>query len=282
MRKIILFILLTFLLGSLLVFSGCISDDYDMAIKKANDQDYEEAIEMFIDLGDYKDSEEQLTNTIYKYGESLVQHKKYEKAISLYGKYLSYGECKTRLVETIHAYANYLVEKCYYSSATSLYVQCSEYGDFSKEIDFLEKEKAVYDIYYEAMKLLESGACDKGFEKFDTLPDNYKRVDEIKQSYYELKDSRFQGHYSNQQGRNSQSITFNFKFNLELESFCIHAYKAVYWSDGSVYKDYNFYITADKISENTIKVGKFTWTVNDEGSIIEMENAHAAIYTKIN
>ncbi len=274
-KKIILVTLTVLMLFSL---SGCKSDDYNEAIQKVEYQDYEEAIEIFVSLGDYKDSEEQLVSTIYEYGESLTRFKNYEDAISLYSKYSSYGECKNRLLETIDAYADYLVDKCDYSNAILLYEQCSSAGDFSDKIASLQAEKETYDIYYDAMKLLEKGSYEQGFEKLDALPSEYRNIKGIKQSYADLKDSPFKGYHSNRQGSNSQSIKFNFKFNIENECFNIHAYKAVYWSDGTVYKDYNFYLTTDDISGDTVKAGKFTWTVNADGSITEVEKGQTAKY----
>ena len=73
-------------------------------------------------------------------------------------------------------------------------------------------------------------------------------------------------------------ITFNLIFDIDNECFYHHAYKAVCFSDGTVYTDYDFYLTADDIREDTIYAGKFTWRINDDGKLVETEKGSTAIY----
>lgn len=224
-----------------LLLSGCKSSDYEDAMSALNDSNYDEAIELFISLGDYKDSADQLVDAINKYADKYIEKDKYDDAIALYNQY-------------------------------------ANYGDFDSIIDELQFEKEQYEVYCAAMDLFNKESIDEGFELLDTLPYEYRNVEKIHQSYNDLKDVPFVGTHTNIQGKNHQQIIFNLIFDIDNECFYHHAYKAVYFSDGTVYKDYNFYLTADDIGENTIYAGKFTWRINDDGKLVETEKGSTAIY----
>ncbi len=56
-KKILSFVFIAIMMFS---FTGCKSDDYDKACKLMNNANYEEAIDLFKDLGDYEDSKKKL------------------------------------------------------------------------------------------------------------------------------------------------------------------------------------------------------------------------------
>ena len=102
----------------------------------------------------------------------------------------------------------------------------------------------------------------------------------IKNSYDSLKDCPFRGSHTNRDGVNdiSQKISFNLEYVSYRKKFQLHAYKAVYWSDGSVYKDYDYYLDASDIDGDTIQVSKFTWVVGSGGRITETEKGETYKY----
>lgn len=224
------------------LLTGCKSSDYDTAISALNNSCYEEAIELFVSLGTYKDSAEQLISAINEYANALLEKDKYDNAISLYEQY-------------------------------------SDHGDFESRIAELNTEKEQYEIYCSAMELLKDESIDEGFELLSVLPSEYRNVEEIYQTYDDLKDVPFTGTHTNKQGKQSQQIKFSLIFSIDKERFYLHAYKAVYYSDGSIYKNYDFNLDIDDIDGDTIKVGKFTWRLNENGKIIETEKGTTAIYS---
>lgn len=230
------------IVGMCFALTGCKSSDYNSAVTAAQADNYLEAISLFNSLGDYKDSKEQLLSVINEYAESLIKKDKFDDVIDLYTQY-------------------------------------SSVSDFSAKLDEIKSEKEKYDIYAEAKSLFGSNKIDAGFEKLATLPEEYRNVKKITQSYADLKDTPFKGsHRNGSAGDVSQKIQFTLEFSSYDECFQLHAYKAVYWSDGSVYKDYDYYLDASDIKGDTIKVGKFTWVVNSNGSITETEKGETYKY----
>ncbi len=226
-----------------LSITGCRSSDYDTAVTAAQNGNYLEAIQLFASLGDYKDSKEQLLSVIDEYADSLVAKDKYRDAISLYQEY-------------------------------------TDVSDFSQKISDLKDEKMRFDTYSEAISEFISGSYSAGFELLDNLPESYRNVKTIRDSYNSLKNCPFKGSHINRDGINNiyQKIQFELTFDEYSEEFVLHAYKAVYLSDGSVFADYDYHLDTSDINGNTIELYKFTWVVGADGSITETENGETHKY----
>lgn len=221
--------------------TGCKSTDYNEAKTAIDEQDYETAFELLVNLGDYKDSQELLVDNINTYVSSLADKENYDKALNILDSY-------------------------------------SSVSDFSDLYNEIQEEKDLYDLYSKAENLLLDNKISEGFEILETLPNDYKNIEEIYSSYNSLKDTVFKGtHRNGVSGESTQKIVFSVEYDSLYEKFKLHVYKAVYWSDGSIYNEHNFYLDADDIDDNTIKYGSYTWTINN-GRLTEVEKGQTYTY----
>ncbi len=241
MKKLSLMIVI--MLSSLFLLTGCKSSDYKTAQEDIEKGNYDEAITILYGLGDYKDSKALLESTLDRHTDLLAISHEYDKAIDLCNKY------------------------------SSLF-------DYSDKIAKYTEEKATYSIYSDAISKINSGSISAGLDTLKTLPKDYLNVDQILSSYNDLSSCRFKGKHVNKDGVNDirQELTFTTEFDEKAEKFVLHAYKAVYWSDGSVYKDYDYILNSSDIVNNTISVGKFKWEASASGSITETEKSETYYY----
>ncbi len=221
-----------------LCISSCQSGNYATAQEAVANKDYETAIDMFVSLGDYKDSREQGIAAILAYTAEMAEIGQYARAIAFLQQYASFA-------------------------------------DFSKTIAEFEEEKAHYSTYLRAFSHFKTGEAEAGFVLLDTLPDGYRNKETIYTSYRILQQSPFIGIFRDDsmgEGKPFQEVTFSLMFSDSREQFIIRAYKAVYWSDGSIYKDYYLYVTVDDIENGVARAEKFVWVMNGDGTLRETEN----------
>ncbi len=259
--------------------SACKATDYNDAMIAIENENYAEAIELFAALGNYKDSQTQLKDIIEKYANELVADNQHKKALELYREHSEVADFNNKILDTINKYVIVLLRGDRHDAVIAVYNEYADVTDFTENIKYIQKEKELLSEYNRAMTFLSSAASvDKGFEILNTLPSDFRNIEQIRSSYDALKSTKFKGTYMNYKGSNSQGVKFTFGFSTSKESFCIKVYKAVYWSDGTVYKSYNFDVIPEDINGNTIKAGKFEWTLNGDGTILEYENGSASIY----
>lgn len=70
-----------------LSLSACSSFSYSDAIKAYENEDYETAITLFQELGDYKDSQEKVIDSIEEYVDDFIINKEWDMALSIIEKY---------------------------------------------------------------------------------------------------------------------------------------------------------------------------------------------------
>jgi len=144
---------------------------YDDAIKKYNNKDYKEAINMLEDLNGYKDSKEKLNSIYFEYGLQLIEEENFgaaaralEKTSTIGGKskYLDYAKALSEM-----EFGNYL------DAIQGL----TDIGDFEKAPYYL---KMAYYLYGES--LVESKKYDEAIEQFILADDYEDAKDKIKMS----------------------------------------------------------------------------------------------------
>ncbi|MBP3338379.1 MAG: hypothetical protein J6L69_03125 [Lachnospiraceae bacterium] len=121
---------------------------YKKATSYLNDEKYEEAIEMFRELGDYKDAESMINESKYLQAASCLKKKAWDKASSLYRKLDDYKDSKVMLNEVKYQEAKYCFESKDYIRAYMLFNTVSEYKDsedMAKECKYQEA-KGYYEI----------------------------------------------------------------------------------------------------------------------------------------
>jgi TolA-binding protein len=62
-------------------------------------KNYDEAIAIFEELGDYSDSADKIPETKYKKAENLVSNKEFDTAIEIFNELGEYQNCKKRIEE---------------------------------------------------------------------------------------------------------------------------------------------------------------------------------------
>lgn len=293
-----------------LILTSCKMLDYNDAKNALDSHNYEDAINIFAELGNYRDSQDQLYNGIENYAAKLSNHHDYDKLISLYQQYSYAADFSNQMQDAVIKYSNHLMNRSKfvesiavysqystiadfsahqqsaieeavcgllsdddYETAISIYQQYSDIADYSSQIAELQSEKELFDIYVNAMDLLKNGYINKGLSTLDSLPENYREVEQIYSSYYSLKDSPFKGSHKmkNPDWTNSQKVEFSLVFLPEYECFCIQADLTVYWSDGTVYSKDTYHGYADDLKDNVLKTGRYKWIVSSSGRITQKD-----------
>lgn len=129
-------------------------------------------------------------------------------------------------------------------------------------------------------KYFSENRIEDGFTLLDTLPSDYRDIQKIYETYEQLKDTNFKGkHRDGSIGEISQAITFDLYYSPYEHVFQLHVNKQVYWSDGTVYKEHDYYINPDDFEdEYTIKYGSYTWMITDSGRLTEIEKGETYSY----
>ncbi|MDE7341713.1 MAG: hypothetical protein K2N80_14375 [Lachnospiraceae bacterium] len=223
--------------------TGCKSTDYSDAVNAIENKEYETAFELLVNLGDYKDSKQLLVDNIKKYVSDLVEKDKYDNAL-----------------EILDAYST-----------------VSDFNDIYTDIN---EQKELYDTYLEMENCFSENRIEDGFALLDTLPSDYRSIQDIYNTYDQLKDTNFKGkHRDGSIGEVSQAIMFELYYSIYDHVFQLHVNKQIYWSDGTIYKEHDFYINPDDFEdETTIKYGSYTWSISDNGHLTEIEKGETYSY----
>ena len=72
---------------------------YNEALELVENKNYDEAIAIFEELGDYSDSADKILETKYKKAENLVSNKEFDTAIEIFNELGEYPNCKKRIEE---------------------------------------------------------------------------------------------------------------------------------------------------------------------------------------
>ena len=102
---------------------------YSKAEKLSSNQQYEEAMTIYNDLGDYEDSQANYESNAYQYCKQLMDELDYKTAIDVSSQILDYKDTKGLWTESVYEYANQLVKSKKYSDALDQYKQIPTYSD---------------------------------------------------------------------------------------------------------------------------------------------------------
>lgn len=224
-------------------FCGCKASKYNEAMTLYENQEYEEAVVLLLEVQDYKDSSEVIVEILDEYAENLEKNNKYDDAIQILNKF------------------SYL-------------------HDFSSKITDLTQEKEKYVTYCEAKELLESKKYEEGIEILKELGNNYRNTKKIITSYDNLYCSSFIGNRSvvakaitGTQYKMDIKITFEYKN----EEFYLNVYKTVKTMDGYLMTEKEYDVYYSDIRNNTIQKGKYTWKM-ENGTLVETDSGSTYIY----
>ena len=137
-----------FKIGSIVLLVGVISfliymesdyHKYKTATKMYNEGNYEEAIKIYKNIKNYKDSKDKIIETKYQYGKQLITDEDFTEAIKIFEELGEYKETKELLVQAKYQYAKELISKEDdiveedYTKAIEIFTELNEYED-SKEL----------------------------------------------------------------------------------------------------------------------------------------------------
>ena len=131
---------------------------YNNAQKYCNEGQYEEAIELFTNLGEYKDSPEQLSKAKYDWACEYFDNNEFDQAVALFRELGDYSDSSEKIleVETAHEY-----EKALQDFERGLYKTAAEV--FDKDLSY--KDSAYY-----------AGCCYKELKMFDRALTCFEQV----------------------------------------------------------------------------------------------------------
>lgn len=106
---------------------------YNKAENALNNLSYDEAIELYESVANYKDSNEKLREAKYRKADSLVQKGEYDEAITLYRALAVYKDSADKVRDVTYQKGKNLLERKMFVDAISIFTNLGDYKD-SKEI----------------------------------------------------------------------------------------------------------------------------------------------------
>ena len=116
-------------------------NEYNRACSLLEEGKYDDAIEIFGNLGSYKDSEEMITESKYQKARSFLENGEYSKAEEMFRELGSYKDSADMVLESKYRYGLSLLENKEYTKAVSVF---EELGDYSDSRDCANKAKFMY------------------------------------------------------------------------------------------------------------------------------------------
>ena len=108
---------------------------YSHAENLANNGEYEKAIDIYTELGDYKDSQDKLIEAKYENANVLLNKGEYEKSMVIFDELDKYKNSPNKLIEAKYKYANALLDRGEYLKAIELYTDLgSGYEDVKNKL----------------------------------------------------------------------------------------------------------------------------------------------------
>lgn len=129
MKRKILRAVALLLLVSMLVLSmtGCDSLDYREAINLYNAQNYEDALALFTQLGEYEDSAQMVTRCNYWIAMKAMEYGRYEAAIEGFDALNGYEDSEARITECYYLLAVAAFEAEDLAAAESYFLEVADY-----------------------------------------------------------------------------------------------------------------------------------------------------------
>lgn len=118
------------------------------------EDDYDEAIQTFESLGNFKDSKEKISETKYTYALCLSKSEKFEEAIKLFTELNDYKDSQDKIKETKYKYGLNILGEGDFIEATELFVSLGDYENSKQYVElanamiYLTEPYDVPDGYY--------------------------------------------------------------------------------------------------------------------------------------
>ena len=120
-----------------LALTGCKNTKYTEAMSLYANEDWEQAIEIFTELGDYEDSQNMVLKCYYYKAKELAENGDYENAIDIFTELGNYEDSQDMAKECLYNQAICLIGKKDYQGAINIYSKLGDYKDSVQKIDDL-------------------------------------------------------------------------------------------------------------------------------------------------
>ena len=128
----VLVVLIACVVGWFVVTQVIPNNKYQRAVALRESGQYDEAIAVFAELGDYSDAAQQLSETRYQQATNLRAIGKYDEAIALFAELGNYYDAAAQVTETKYQKATNLNAFGKYDEAYAIYVTLTGYKDVDK------------------------------------------------------------------------------------------------------------------------------------------------------
>ena len=113
---------------------------YDDALDLVESGRYLEAITKFEDLGEYKDSQQEILNAKYMLAEDYYNSEKYEEALAIYSELGDYKDSQQGILKAKYKLAEDYYNRELYEEALAIYSELGNYQDSATKIVSVKKD----------------------------------------------------------------------------------------------------------------------------------------------
>lgn len=138
------FLFLTLAFALAVSLTACSSSDYKKADGYLAEGKYDAAIEMFEDLGDYKDSADRVLEAKYQKADSLLGEQEYEDAYAAFEEVQDYSDAQERMKEVRYAQAEAFVAEEKLEDALAVFQELGDYSDATERVAEVEEMMKIH------------------------------------------------------------------------------------------------------------------------------------------
>lgn len=136
-------------------------EKYDKATELKTQKQYDEAKEMFLSLGEYKDSPKQIQECIYLEAADLLDNSQYDDAAALFSE-LDYKDSSAMVMECSYRKAMNLASEQQYDEAAQILTSLSYYKDSKEQLERIKADE-----------LFDNGDLAGAWQIYSVLTENY-------------------------------------------------------------------------------------------------------------
>lgn len=262
------------------VFYGIPLTDYQAACKLLELGEYDMAHEMFLELGNFKDSAAMANEALYQKAEALLEDGQFTAAINQFRYLGDYKDSKDRVKEGQYRYAENCRKNGDYSSAYMNFMKLGDYSDSEEQAattlvawvnaaldspyhtvaegmkNVIELPSSQYQVFYNALHshIVSHTAGEDwyndGIQKqrssnmyllLQMLPSNYQNVGNLQKLFGVLEDSwNYEMIFRDNKALIEKCWNYEFVRNMAQSDGAITYFLEGYWSTDIYYTDYYF------------------------------------------
>ena len=138
------FVCLFLALSLAMSLTACSSSDYKKASEYLAEGKFDAAIEMFEDLGDYKDAADKVLEAKYQKADSFLSEQKYDEAYAGFEEVQDYSDAKDRMNEVRFAQAESYVAEEKLEDALGIFKDLGDYGNAAERAAEVEEMMKIH------------------------------------------------------------------------------------------------------------------------------------------